>query len=51
MAIKKYTAPGKGDCTKCIDESTGILSSRKWTDAKFYVKNHITKFQDFSGKT
>ncbi|XP_060522328.1 uncharacterized protein LOC132699555 [Cylas formicarius] len=49
-SIKRGTVPGKSDCTKCIEESNGILALRSWTDVKFCVKNHLDKLKKQKSK-
>ncbi|KAK4884529.1 hypothetical protein RN001_000800 [Aquatica leii] len=41
-SIKKGITPGKILCTECIEKNP-ILSSRSWSDVKFFVYNHIKK--------
>ena len=41
--ISSEVYPGKDACEECIRKSNGVLSGRKWTGVKFFVKNEIVK--------
>ncbi|KAF5274676.1 hypothetical protein FQR65_LT16906 [Abscondita terminalis] len=43
--IKQKKLPGKLDCEKLMKDKPTLFKGRKWSDIKFYVKNHITKMQ------
>lgn len=47
--VKEGSLPGKIECEKCIDE-TPCLKGRKWTDLKFYIKNHLFKLNKMKSK-
>ncbi|CAH1163346.1 unnamed protein product, partial [Phaedon cochleariae] len=43
IEIKRGIVPGKAKCTMIKHDHDNILSSRSWTDIKFFVKNVITR--------
>ncbi|KAK5637810.1 hypothetical protein RI129_000007, partial [Pyrocoelia pectoralis] len=49
VSIRKGVTPGKSLCTECI-EKYPVLSSRSWSDVKFFVYNHIKKVNKKNNK-
>lgn len=45
LLIKSGTLPGKVQCTQVMEEHSVVFAERKWTDLKYFVKNHLQKIK------
>ncbi|CAH1115846.1 unnamed protein product [Psylliodes chrysocephalus] len=45
--IKKNSLPGKLECMEVI-ENHEVFAGRKWSDLKFFIKNHLSKIKKMS---
>lgn len=48
--IRRDQLPGKVACEELMQENPDIFINRKWSDLKFYVKNHISKAKKIKNK-